>query len=380
RSADQGLAKMDAPTGSLVAFATAPGDIAADGAGRNGVYTSHLLKFMRAPGLTIESVLKQTRIAVLHETGKRQTPWESSSLTGDFYFRAGQQTAALAPLGPSSPSAQAAIKAPLAAPLAAQPGLAGFPAGEYRLAGHSSTMALLVRFKPEGVTLTGTAQGSNGPFGFDGAIRDIQLKDGQLRFVVVQRGGLFPDIWYRFSCVLSPDADDLPIVKTEKRFSATGAYAVSTEFPEAHLVREGAPVAQQPWALAPAPTPAASPQPAAQDDLASRFAGRYAVASGPNKTPGPLVLKFDVKDGQLVGSPSGGASSARPVSITDIRLQGKTLRFRYNYKLAVFGIASDRHTDFTGELGGDLSALPFTFDTHEGVVREGWLVRLPEGK
>jgi hypothetical protein len=153
---------------------------------------------------------------------------------------------------------------------------------------------------------------------------------------------------------------------------------VSEEFPKAHLLREGAPPAQQPLALAPAPTSAPAQQPAAQDALASRFAGRYAVAPGPGKTPGPLVLDFAIKDGQLAGTPSGGASSARPVSITDIRLQGKTLRFRYNYKLVVFGIASDRYTDFSGELGGDLSALPFTFDTHEGNVRNGWLVRVPE--
>ncbi|MHC1702028.1 MAG: caspase domain-containing protein [Humidesulfovibrio sp.] len=371
RSDSRGLAKMDAPSGSLVAFATAPGDIAADGEGKNGLYTSHLLRHLRSPGLTIENVLKQTRIGVAADSakmGKRQTPWESSSLMGDFYFRAGQQTAALVPLLPSGPSAQAASTAPPTVPPAPQPDRAGSLAGEYRLAGHSSTMTLLVRFKDEGAALTGTVQGSNGPFGFEGAVRDIQLKDGQLRFVVVQKGGLFPDIWYRFSCALSPDAADLPIVKTEKRFSATGAYSVSTEFRGAHLVREEVP----------APTPAAAPQPAAQDALADRFAGRYAVAPGPGKTPGPLVLNFVIKDGQLAGTPSGGASSARPVSITDIRLQGKTLRFRYNYKLVVFGIASDRYTDFTGELGVDLSALPFTFDTHDGNVRDGWLVRVPE--
>jgi len=89
RSADQGLAKMDAPTGTLIAYATAPDSVAADGAGRNGVYTQHLLRQMKRPGLKVEDLLKQVRIGVLNDTAKKQTPWESSSLTGDFYFRPG---------------------------------------------------------------------------------------------------------------------------------------------------------------------------------------------------------------------------------------------------------------------------------------------------
>ncbi len=86
RSSEKGLAKMDAPTGSILAFSTAPGSIAADGVGRNGLYTSKLLKHMMTPGLTIERVLKNVRIEVMKDSGARQVPWESSSLTGDFYF------------------------------------------------------------------------------------------------------------------------------------------------------------------------------------------------------------------------------------------------------------------------------------------------------
>ncbi len=97
RSASAGLARMDAPTGSLVAYATAPGSVAADGDGRNGVYTKHLLKNMDTPGLTIEKILKNVRIGVLHETGERQVPWESSSLTGDFYFATKKPSAIQAP-------------------------------------------------------------------------------------------------------------------------------------------------------------------------------------------------------------------------------------------------------------------------------------------
>ncbi len=86
RSGDRGLAKMDAPKGSLVAYATAPGSVAADGEGRNGIYTKYLLKYISNPNLKVEEVLKQVRIGVINETNEKQIPWESSSLTGEFYF------------------------------------------------------------------------------------------------------------------------------------------------------------------------------------------------------------------------------------------------------------------------------------------------------
>ncbi|MDH4205471.1 MAG: caspase family protein [Desulfobacteraceae bacterium] len=86
RSSNMGLAKMDAPTGSILAYSTAPGSVAADGTGRNGLYTSMLLKHMMEPDLVIERVFKKVRVDVMKESSKRQVPWESSSLTGDFYF------------------------------------------------------------------------------------------------------------------------------------------------------------------------------------------------------------------------------------------------------------------------------------------------------
>jgi hypothetical protein len=86
RSASRGLAQMDAPSGTLIAYATAPGSVASDGNARNGLYTQELLKFMQAPGLGIENVFKQVRISVRKLTNGKQTPWESSSLTGDFFF------------------------------------------------------------------------------------------------------------------------------------------------------------------------------------------------------------------------------------------------------------------------------------------------------
>jgi uncharacterized caspase-like protein len=95
RSSRQGLAQMDAPVGTLVAFSTAPGSVAADSGagGGNGLYTAHLLRAIQRPGQKVEDVFKQVRLAVLRESGNRQVPWEASSLIGDFYFRAPSETA-----------------------------------------------------------------------------------------------------------------------------------------------------------------------------------------------------------------------------------------------------------------------------------------------
>jgi len=86
RSAARGLASIDAPSGTLIAYATAPGSVASDGDSRNGLYTQELLNYMRMPGFKIEDVFKRVRIAVQKSTNGKQVPWESSSLTGDFYF------------------------------------------------------------------------------------------------------------------------------------------------------------------------------------------------------------------------------------------------------------------------------------------------------
>jgi uncharacterized caspase-like protein len=94
RSFTPGLAQMDVPTGSLIAYATAPGSVAADGKGRNGVYTKHLLSEMKKSGLTTEQIIKRVRVSVLSETNNKQTPWESSSLIENFYFSAPERTEA----------------------------------------------------------------------------------------------------------------------------------------------------------------------------------------------------------------------------------------------------------------------------------------------
>lgn len=88
RSASRGLAQMSAATGSVIAFATAPGSVAADGKGRNGTYTKHLLASLNQPDTDILKVFQRTRAGVVKETAGKQTPWESTSLIGDFHFAA----------------------------------------------------------------------------------------------------------------------------------------------------------------------------------------------------------------------------------------------------------------------------------------------------
>lgn len=100
-----GLAQMDAPKGSFIAYATAPGKTAADGDGKNGLFTQELLKQINTPGLSLESVFKRVRANVSKTTGDAQMPWDSSSMTGDFYFKPGDgtQVASLVPI-PAQPA------------------------------------------------------------------------------------------------------------------------------------------------------------------------------------------------------------------------------------------------------------------------------------
>jgi uncharacterized caspase-like protein len=64
----------------VVAFSTYPGEVAADGPGRNGIFTKHLLQNLPRPGLSLQEVLIETRRGVVRETDGKQIPWESWSL------------------------------------------------------------------------------------------------------------------------------------------------------------------------------------------------------------------------------------------------------------------------------------------------------------
>jgi hypothetical protein len=86
RDTKQGLSSMVAPTGTMIAYSTSPGSIASDGDQEYGLYTQSLLKQIQQPGLKVEDVFKNVRAEVLEKSNGAQTPWESSSLVGDFYF------------------------------------------------------------------------------------------------------------------------------------------------------------------------------------------------------------------------------------------------------------------------------------------------------
>ena len=87
----KGLAPLEAPPGTFLAYATAPGNVAADGdaLSRNGLYTGFLLQELKKPAAKIEDVFKRVRLNVRQRSEGRQIPWESTSLEDDFFFNAG---------------------------------------------------------------------------------------------------------------------------------------------------------------------------------------------------------------------------------------------------------------------------------------------------
>jgi hypothetical protein len=87
KPAQRGLSQMDAPRSTLLAYATAPGNVASDGEGANGLYTENLLREIRVPDAKVEDVFKRVRLAVRRSSGGAQIPWESTSLEDDYYFR-----------------------------------------------------------------------------------------------------------------------------------------------------------------------------------------------------------------------------------------------------------------------------------------------------
>lgn len=83
RPAAKGLSPFDAPAGSLLAYATAPGQLAYDGRGANGLYTKHLVRELALPDTSLEDAFKRVRLNVRMESEGRQIPWESTSLEQD---------------------------------------------------------------------------------------------------------------------------------------------------------------------------------------------------------------------------------------------------------------------------------------------------------
>jgi hypothetical protein len=82
----RGLATMNAPKGSLIAYSTAPGNTASDGIGSNGLYTEALLNHISGKTVPVNTMFQKVRLEVMQKSEEEQIPWESTSLTADFYF------------------------------------------------------------------------------------------------------------------------------------------------------------------------------------------------------------------------------------------------------------------------------------------------------
>ena len=87
----RGLARVETGVGTLIAFATEPGNVALDGKGSNSPFTEALLKHIETPDLDIAKLMRRVRKEVLDTTAGKQVPWSNSSLTGDFVFAAARK-------------------------------------------------------------------------------------------------------------------------------------------------------------------------------------------------------------------------------------------------------------------------------------------------
>jgi len=104
RSGSQGLAQVGStPKGTIIAYATAPGQVASDGGGRNSPYTSALVSALAKPGLEIDAVFRETGRMVQELSDHKQSPWMNMSFYGSFVVRLGKIAEASSPLGSSSP-------------------------------------------------------------------------------------------------------------------------------------------------------------------------------------------------------------------------------------------------------------------------------------
>ena len=82
-----GLAEVKGSTGTLIAYATQPGNVAMDGVGENSPFTLGLLDHIETPGLEVRDLLIRVRGSVVKETNGAQIPWDHSSLMERFYFK-----------------------------------------------------------------------------------------------------------------------------------------------------------------------------------------------------------------------------------------------------------------------------------------------------
>jgi hypothetical protein len=117
RSTESGLAQMKAPEGTLISFATQPGNVALDGNTGNSPFTRALARTIRTPGLGVFDALNQVGLTVKRATGGAQQPWFSTSpIDGSFYFAAASSGSTPAPQVAVPPAKPVAAPMPVAPP------------------------------------------------------------------------------------------------------------------------------------------------------------------------------------------------------------------------------------------------------------------------
>ncbi|MBH5398841.1 YARHG domain-containing protein [Bradyrhizobium sp. CNPSo 4010] len=143
RASDGGLAQIRAPEGTLLSYATQPGNVALDGADGHSPYTRALVETMQRPGLDVLQTFNQVGLAVKRATGSNQQPWVSSSpIDGSFYF-AGAPAGQVATVNVPAPvTAPPANLPPPAAPVARTQSDFLFPDSDSRLLADADLRAL----------------------------------------------------------------------------------------------------------------------------------------------------------------------------------------------------------------------------------------------
>ena len=107
-SIGRGLASIESGAGTIISFATQPGNVALDGQGRNSPYTKSLLRHIRMPGEDISSILIRVRNSVMQDTQNKQVPWEHTALRARFYFIDPPQPKTISAQGSTPPTNDAA--------------------------------------------------------------------------------------------------------------------------------------------------------------------------------------------------------------------------------------------------------------------------------
>ena len=136
-----GMAAVDAQnaSGTLIAFATAPGTVASDGSSGHSPFTAALLSHLETPNLDIDAMMKRVRGEVSKTTGEHQQPWTNSSLTSEFFMKSGPapvtEVAAAAAPAPKPTAPASAAQAPAVQTASIDPPAASPPSRNLNIAG-----------------------------------------------------------------------------------------------------------------------------------------------------------------------------------------------------------------------------------------------------